>query len=97
MLNSKQRAMLRSISSNTKPSVIIGKDGITDHILEQINNCLHAKELVKVSILDGAEINPKDCLKTIAQKLNAEEVCSIGKKFVLYKHSDKKGIKHIQI
>lgn len=96
MLNSKQRAKLRSVASNLEPMIIIGKDGLTDNVLVQIENQLFAHEMVKVSVLDGADFGANEYLHETADKLGAEEVCSIGRKFVLYKMSNKKGIKHIE-
>ena len=96
MLNSKQRANLRSLASNLEPMVIIGKDGLTENVLEQIEKQLYAHEMVKISVLDGAEKSAKDYLHDVARDLEAEEVCSIGKKFVVYKMSNKKGLKHIE-
>ena len=52
MLNSKQRAKLRSLASTYEPMIIIGKDGLTDNILEQIDKQLFAHEMVKISVLD---------------------------------------------
>ena len=96
MLNSKQRAKLRSLASNYDPMVMIGKDGLTDNILEQIDRQLFAHEMVKVNVLEGADKSAKDYLREVALALNAEEVCSIGRKFVVYKMSNKKGLKHIE-
>lgn len=96
MLNSKQRAKLRSYASTLEPMVIIGKDGLTENVLQQIENQLFAHEMVKVSVLEGADESARDYLKTVAEKLKAEEVCSIGRKFVVYKMSNKKGLKHIE-
>ena len=96
MLNSKQRAKLRSLASNFDPMVMIGKDGLTDNVLEQIERQLFAHEMVKVSVLEGAEKSAKEYLQEVASALNAEEVCSIGRKFVVYKMSNKKGLKHIE-
>ena len=96
MLNSKQRAKLRSIASTIDATTIIGKDGLTDTVLAQIDRELHARELVKVSVLEGADQTAKEYLQVAAFNLKAEEVCSIGRKFVLYKKSNKKGIKHIE-
>lgn len=96
MLNSKQRARLRSIASGLESMVIIGKDGLTDNVLKQIENQLFAHEMVKISVLEGAELEAKEYLHETAQKLNAEEVCSIGRKYVVYKMSNKKGLKHIE-
>ena len=53
MLNSKQRAKLRSIASTIDATTIIGKDGITENVLAQIENELHARELVKVKITEA--------------------------------------------
>ena len=96
MLNSKQRAKLRSLASTLDAMVMIGKDGLTDNILEQIDRQLYAHEMVKISVLDGADKSANEYLHDVAKALNAEEVCSIGRKFVVYKMSNKKGLKHIE-
>lgn len=96
MLNSKQRAKLRSVASKLETMVIIGKDGLTDNVLDLIDKQLYAHEMVKVSVLECAEESAKDYLHKTAEALKAEEVCSIGRKFVVYKMSNKKGIKHIE-
>ena len=96
MLNSKQRAKLRSIASTISATTIMGKDGLTDTVLAQIDRELTARELVKVSVLETAEASARDYLIESAEKLKAEQVCFIGKKFVLYRRSNKQGIKHIE-
>lgn len=96
MLNSKQRAKLRSYASTIDATTIIGKDGLTDNVLEQIDKQLFSHEMVKVSVLEGAEESAKDYLIQTAERLRAEEVCSIGRKYVVYRMSNKKGIKHIE-
>ena len=95
-MNSKQRANLRALATNIDATTIIGKEGLTDTVLAQINQQLHYRELVKISVLEGAEKTAKDYLHDVANALNAEEVCSIGRKFVVYKMSNKKGLKHIE-
>lgn len=96
MLNSKQRAKLRSIASNIDATTIIGKDGLTDMVLAQIDRELDKREIVKVSVLDGAELSARDYLNQAAESLKAEEVCFIGRKFVVYRKSNRQGIKHIE-
>ena len=96
MLNSKQRAKLRSIASTIQATTIMGKDGLTETVLAQIDRELTARELVKVSVLENAEETAKDYLIQASEALKAEQVCHIGKKFVLYRRSNKQGIKHIE-
>lgn len=97
MLNSKQRSKLKSYSSELQHCVIIGKEGLTETVLKQIEENLFAHEIVKVSVLESAELSAKDYLLMVSEKLGAEQVCSIGRKFVIYKLSTKKGIKHLEI
>lgn len=96
MLNSKQRAKLRSLASTIDATTIIGKEGLTDTVLAQIDRELNARELVKVSVLEGADSSAKEYLQIASFNLKAEQVCSIGRKFVLYRFSNKKGVKHIE-
>ena len=96
MLNSKQRAKLRSIASTIQATTIMGKDGLTETVLAQIDRELTARELVKVSVLETAEASAKDYLIEASEALKAEQVCFIGKKFVLYRRSNKQGVKHIE-
>ena len=54
MLTSKQRAKLRGMA-NTIPALYqVGKDGITENIVEQFQNALEARELIKVHVLENA-------------------------------------------
>ena len=50
------------------------------YVLDMVEE-LHARELVKVSILEGAELSAKEYLQIASEKLNATQVCSIGRRF----------------
>ena len=93
-MDSKTRALLRGKANKLEPSVIIGIGGITENVINQISINLDAHELVKVSVL-GNDLDCKKILNELASKLNAEPVCAIGKKLVLYRYSFKKKVKHI--
>ena len=93
-MDSKTRAKLRSIASTIQPSVIIGKDGVTENVVKQINMDLDARELIKITVLEN-DIDYKQMLNDLAKELNAEPVCSIGKKLVLYRYSSKKKVNHV--
>ena len=63
MLNSKQRAYLRSLANTMKPITQIGKDGVNERFLEQLDNMLDSRELVKVNILETAGLDAKETAK----------------------------------
>lgn len=87
MITSKQRSFLRSLAHNIDPAVYIGKAGITDNVIKEIDQCLEARELVKVKIQEGAELDAKTAANELAPKVRAEFVQAIGRKFTLYRQS----------
>lgn len=87
MLKGKQRAYLRSIANTLKPVTQIGKEGVTESFLEQLDNMLRAREIVKVTILETAGLETKETANAVCEALRAEFVQAIGSKFTLYKRN----------
>lgn len=87
MLTGKQRAYLKKLAIDLEPSVYIGKNELTDNIIKEMDNYLEAHELVKVKLQENVEMSPKDAANESAQRLGAEYVQAIGRKFVLYRES----------
>lgn len=88
MITSRQRSYLKSLAHELNPTVYIGKQGLTDNIINEIEVGLYTRELVKVKIQEGCTLNPKETASKIADQLGAEFVQAIGRKFVLYKESE---------
>lgn len=89
MLNSKQRAYLRSLAVHIDTIFQIGKGGITENMTEQISNALEARELIKLRVLDNSEYSSREAAEEIAQIVNADVVQTVGTRFVLYRESKK--------
>ena len=88
MITSKQRSYLRSLAHNIDPTVYIGKAGVTDNVIKEIEQCLEARELVKIKLQEGAELDAKTVANELAPGLRAEFVQAIGRKFTLYRESE---------
>jgi RNA-binding protein len=88
MLKGKQRAYLRSLANTLKPTTQIGKEGVTESFLEQLDNMLKSRELVKVTILENAGLDAKETANAICEALRAEFVQAIGFKFTIYKRNN---------
>jgi len=95
MLTSKQRSFLRSLAHEVEPSVFLGKSGLTQNVIDEIDINLEKRELVKVKLQDGCELTPKDVANQIGGTLGAEFVQAIGRKFTLYRES--KDFKKIEL
>ena len=88
MITSKQRSYLRSLAHNIDPTVYIGKAGVTDNVIKEIDQCLEARELVKIKLQEGAELDAKTVANELAPGRRAEFVQAIGRKFTLYRESE---------
>lgn len=87
MLTSKQRAHLRSIAQSYSPIFYIGKLGITDEIINQLEHAINARELIKIGVQENCEYNAREAADIIAPQLEAETVAVIGRKLVLWRRS----------
>ena len=95
-MTTKQRSKLRSLAQTIEPIGQVGKGGISDNMVAGLSSALEARELIKVTVLKNAEDEAKYLADDLAAELNAEVVCTIGHKIVLYRRSQKDGVKHIE-
>ncbi|MBU5449722.1 ribosome assembly RNA-binding protein YhbY [Acetivibrio sp. MSJd-27] len=89
MITSKQRVYLRGLANGIDALYQIGKEGITENMLTQFDNALEARELIKITILKNAFLDPRTTLSDLAKSLEAEPVSAVGLKIVLYRESKK--------
>ena len=89
-LTSKQRAQLRGMANGLDTIVQIGKDGIGDNLVQQANEALEARELIKCRVLESALLTAREACDELAQRTRSEGVQAIGSKFVLYRQSHNK-------
>ena len=87
MITSKQRAKLRAMANTLKPTFQIGKDGIGDNLISQLDDLLEARELVKVTVLETALLSAREACEECTARLDAEPVQCIGLKFVMYRQA----------
>lgn len=87
MITSKQRSFLKGLAHDIEPTVYIGKAGLTENVIKEIDVCLEARELVKVKLQEGFDVKPKDVANSLLELLKAEFVQAIGRKFTLYRAS----------
>ena len=97
MITTKQRAFLRGLGNALDPVMQIGKDGITDNVLNGVNLLLEARELVKFKMLRNCDEDAKTLANEIARRVGADVVQVIGNIFILYRRSTRKDFKHIQL
>src|SRR5512142_2928010 len=90
MPSSKLRKALRAAGHHLAPVVQVGKDGVSEAVLRQLDAQLAAHELVKVKI--GTE-SPEDRFEAagrLGEAANAQGAQSLGRTVLVYrKHPEK--------
>ena len=87
MLTSKQRASLRSMANTMDTILYVGKDGITDATVKEAYDALEAREIIKCAVQQNCELTAREALDELCQRLHAESVQCIGRRFVMYRES----------
>ncbi len=81
--------MLRAMANEYQPIIYIGKEGVTEALIQDADAALEARELVKGSIGRNAEVDLRTAVAELCQALQAEPVQVIGRKFVIFRPSKK--------
>lgn len=88
-MTSKQRAYLRGLANSIDPIFQIGKAGLSENLLKQLNDALEARELIKINVLETSGENVKSLGNKIAENINAVCVQTVGNKITLYRAKKK--------
>ena len=87
MITSKQRAKLRAMANTLQPIFQIGKGKISDELVSQLDAALKARELIKITVLETADMTAREASDALCGPLRAEPVQSIGRKVVLFRRN----------
>ena len=96
-LTSKQRAQLRDMAAGIDTIVHVGKDGIGDNLVKQVNDALEARELIKGRVLENSMYTAREAAEELRIKARCEVVQVIGSKFVLYRMQHDKSRRKIEL
>ena len=84
-LKGKERQFFKKEAHSIKPIFQIGKGGLSEEMIQQIQFAIEKRELIKVKVLNNCLEDPKEILPHLADMLGAELVQIIGHNGVLYK------------
>lgn len=87
MLTGKQKRFLRSKAHHLKAIFQVGKDGVNGNMINQLNDVLEKRELIKVRVLKNCLLDKETIAEQLAEGTGAEVVQMIGSHIVLYKES----------
>ncbi len=89
MMTSKERAELRAQANPLDVTLIVGKGGISDTLLDEAVILLDSHELVKGRVLETSGLTAREASDAICEALGAEGIACVGTKFVIWRKSEK--------
>ncbi|UOE95621.1 ribosome assembly RNA-binding protein YhbY [Alkalihalobacillus sp. LMS39] len=87
MLTGKQKRFLRAKAHHLQPIFQVGKGGVNENMIKQIEEALEARELLKISVLQNCDEDKDEIAEMLKVGAKAELVQVIGNTIVLYKES----------
>lgn len=87
MLTSKQRAFLRGLANKETAIMQVGKGGINENFIKNVNDALEKREIIKIHVLENSLMDTREVCTEVCEMSGAEPVQVIGSKFVIYKES----------
>ena len=88
-LRGKQKSFLRSQAHHLSPVVQIGKNGISESLLDQVDELLERRELIKVTLLQNTDEEAAEVAEVFEATLHCHVVQIIGRILVVYRSSSK--------
>ncbi len=97
MLSSKQRAYLRGLANKENAIFQIGKGGLNDEIIKELDIVIEKRELIKVTVLETSFMSTRGACEAICEEIGAEPVQCIGNKVVVYRQARAKDNRKIEL
>ena len=87
-MTGKERAKFRAAANGLEPVFQIGKGGVSDALIAQVEDALDARELIKIkALLETIPQPPKELAQQIAERTKADVIQVIGGVIVLYREN----------
>ena len=87
-MTGKERAKFRAAANGIEPVFQIGKGGVTDAVIAQVEAALTARELIKVkALLESIPQPPKEMAQILSEATASEVIQVIGGCIILYREN----------
>ncbi|MCI1287649.1 MAG: ribosome assembly RNA-binding protein YhbY [[Lactobacillus] timonensis] len=86
-LRGKQKRYLRAQANHLSPIFSVGKNGLTQAWLDQLDGALDRRELIKVSLQQNTDTTVEETAQFIESNTDIQVVQKIGRVLLLFKES----------
>ena len=94
-LRGKQKRFLRAQANHLQQLFAVGKERLSENWLAQLDGALDRRELIKVNILQNADVTTDEVKTFIEDQTDIQVVQTIGRVLVLFKVSSKENLRQL--
>ncbi len=87
-LSNNQKKYLRGIAHGLNPMIIIGTNGVTESLMEELESTLTHHEILKIKIALGDRDERQEITQHILKQTGALLVQSVGKTCIIYRQNE---------
>ena len=87
MLTPKQKRELKGLASTLTTRYQIGKNDISNTVVDMLDKALTAHELIKIDVMKGCTLPIMEVAIDISNRLNSELVSVMGRVIVLFRRN----------
>lgn len=87
MLTKKQIKQLKSLANTCKDRYQVGKNAISDSLIDMLDKALVAHELIKVDVQKGFDAPIMELALDLSSRLNAEVIQVVGHVITLFRRN----------
>jgi len=84
-LSGKQRRHLRSLAYGLKPTVSVGRQGLSEPVLASVQDAYNKAELVEVRLERACELDRKEAASALATATGSHLIQVLGRTVLLYR------------
>ncbi|MCD6526798.1 MAG: ribosome assembly RNA-binding protein YhbY [Desulfuromonas sp.] len=89
-LTGKQNRFLRGLGHHLSPVVMVGKDAVSEGLINSVEEALEQHELIKIKLLDGCMVDRREVAETLAVRTDSAVAQVLGRTILLFRSSEKK-------
>jgi RNA-binding protein len=86
-LTGRQKKFLRGLGHHLEQSAIVGREGLSDNLIQSCADGLQAHELIKVKLGQNCPLTKAEAAQQLAVRTGAHLVQLIGKTVILYRQN----------
>ncbi|MBT4837490.1 MAG: ribosome assembly RNA-binding protein YhbY [Methylococcales bacterium] len=92
MISKQQKLHLKKMSHTLKPVVMIGQNGLTNNVLDEISSTIEKHEVIKIKISQADKASSKLIIEKLLGITKATLINHIGHVIVIYKRNNEKPV-----